>query len=181
MISSAAQALAEIIVRVAFEFERHAARHERAETLARAAGEFEMNRVVRQAVRPVLLRDFAAGDRADDAIDVADGQFGAHFFAALNRRFANVQQLRHVERFLDAVILVNLPVAADFRPGFGLVQNRREVEALRLPMLDGLPRHELVGAADHFVERAEAELRHDLAQFLGDEPHEIDDVVRARR
>ena len=28
---------------------------------------------------------------------------------------------------------------------------------------------EQVGAADHLVERAEAELRHDLAHFLGDE------------
>jgi hypothetical protein len=35
-----------------------------------------------------------------------------------------------------------------------------------LPVVDGLARFELVDAADHLVERAEAELRHDLAQFL---------------
>ena len=45
-------------------------------------------------------------------------------------------------------------------------------------MLDGLPRHKLVRAANHFVERAEAELGHDFAQFLRDEPHEIHDVLR---
>jgi len=118
-----------------------------------------MNRLVRQTVWPVFLRDFAADNRADDTVDIADWQFGADFFTALNRRFANFQQLRHIKRFLDAVVLVNLPVAADFRADFGLVQNRREVEALRLPMLDGLPRRQLVRAANHFVERAEAELR----------------------
>ena len=38
-----------------------------------------------------------------------------------------------------------------------------------------------VRAPDHFIERAEAELRHDLAHFLRDEVHEIDDVLRRRR
>ena len=32
-------------------------------------------------------------------------------------------------------------------------------------------------AADHFVDRAEAELRHDLAHFLRDEAHEVHDVL----
>src|SRR5947207_11197779 len=30
---------------------------------------------------------------------------------------------------------------------------------------------------DHFIEGAETQLRHDFANFLGDEAHEIDDVV----
>ena len=36
---------------------------------------------------------------------------------------------------------------------------------------------EHVDAADHLVDRAEAELGHDLAQLLGDEDHEVDDVL----
>ena len=35
-------------------------------------------------------------------------------------------------------------------------------------------RFQQVGAADHFVDGAEAELGHDFAHFLGDEAHEID-------
>ena len=36
---------------------------------------------------------------------------------------------------------------------------------------------EQVGAADQLVERAHAELRHDLAHLLGDEEEEVDDVL----
>jgi len=34
-----------------------------------------------------------------------------------------------------------------------------------------------VGAADQLVEPADAELRHDLARFLGDEEEVVDDVL----
>ncbi len=37
---------------------------------------------------------------------------------------------------------------------------------------------EPVAAADHLLEGAEAELGHQLAHFLGDEAHEVDDVLR---
>ena len=33
------------------------------------------------------------------------------------------EQPRHVERLFEAVVLVNLPVAADFRPDFRLIKN----------------------------------------------------------
>ncbi len=45
-------------------------------------------------------------------------------------------------------------------------------------MVDGVAGFEDVGAADHLVERAEAELGHDLADFLGDEAHEVHGVFR---
>ena len=137
-----------------------------------------MHRVFRQSVRAVLLRDFAAGDRADDAVDVVNRQFGADFFAALDGRLANVQKLRHVQRFFQAVILILRTKTADVRAHFGLMQNRREIEAFRLPMFDGLPRNQFVRAANHVFEFAETEFGHDFAQFLRDEPHEIDGVVR---
>ena len=48
-------------------------------------------------------------------------------------------------------------------------------------MVDGVAHFEHVDAAHHFVDRAEAQLRHDLAHLLGDEEEEIDDVLgRAR-
>ena len=37
---------------------------------------------------------------------------------------------------------------------------------------------EQVGAADHLVEAGEAELGEDFAHFLGDERHQVDDLVR---
>ena len=40
-------------------------------------------------------------------------------------------------------------------------------------MFDGFSRFEPIGAADHFVDRAEAELRHEFANFLRDELHEV--------
>ena len=46
------------------------------------------------------------------------------------------------------------------------MQDRREVEAARLPVIDGGSDVEPVDAADHLVDRAEAELRHVLAHFL---------------
>jgi len=76
------------------------------------------------------------------------------------------------------VPLVDLAEAAHFGTGFGLVQNRREVEALGFPMLDGLPRHQPIGAADHVFELADAEFCHDFAKFLRDEAHEIHDMIR---
>ena len=53
----------------------------------------------------VLLRDLAAGDGADHAIDVADRQLGRDLLAALDRRLAEVEQRGDVERLLEAVIL----------------------------------------------------------------------------
>ena len=52
---------------------------------------------------------------------------------------------------------------------------------MRLPVLDGVADVEHVDAADHLVDRAEAELGHDLAQLLGDEEHEVDDVLGLAR
>ena len=58
------------------------------------------------------------------------------------------------------------------------MENRRQVEVLGLPMLDGLPRHEFVRAPDHFIDRPETKFGHDLAEFPRDEPHKIHDMVR---
>ena len=43
--------------------------------------------------------------------------------------------------------------------------------------VDRASRLEPVDAADHFLDGAEAERRHDLAQLLGDEAHEVHDVL----
>ena len=45
-------------------------------------------------------------------------------------------------------------------------------------MVDGLLHFEFVHPADHLVDRAEAQLGHDLPQFFGNEEEEVDDVLR---
>jgi hypothetical protein len=76
------------------------------------------------------------------------------------------------------MILRDLAVATNVWPDFRLVQNLREVESLCLPMLHSFLRLQHVGASDHFIERAETELRHEFADFLGDERHEVHRVFR---
>jgi len=59
---------------------------------------------------------------------------------------------------------------------------RREVEALcAFQWSTARARLEPVGAADHLVDGAEAQLGHELAHLLGDEAHEVHHVLRARR
>src|SRR5919202_126610 len=118
---------------------------------------------------PVALGDFVAEDGTNHTVPVLDRQRGFYFFAILDRRFAQIEQHGYVERFVKTVVLRNLTVAPDFR----LVEDLREVESLCLPMLDGFLWLKYIGASDHFIERAEAELRHDLADFLRDEFHEV--------
>src|SRR5690606_26999708 len=43
---------------------------------------------------------------------------------------------------------------------------------------DRLPWLEALGVANHFLDRAVTELRHELARFLGDKPHEVHDMLR---
>ena len=71
---AAGQALADVVVGVAEQPQRDAARQERAERLPGRAGERDVDGVVGQAVAAVALGDLAAEHRADGAVDVADRQ-----------------------------------------------------------------------------------------------------------
>ena len=95
----------------------------------------------------------------------------------LERRPAALDQFV-VERPVDAVILLAHPAPGDRGGQRGHVEQRREIEAARLPVADRRFDVEAVGAANHLVDRAEAELRHQLAHFLGDEPEEVLDELR---
>ena len=74
------------------------------------------------------------------------------------------------------MILLELAIAADLGADGRLVEERREVEASGLPVVNGLAGFEFIDAADHFLNGAEAEFRHDLAEFLRDEAHEVHGV-----
>ena len=51
------------------------------------------------------------------------GKLGDDFFAAFDRRLADVEELRDVERLVDAVVLLDLAEAADLRTDFGLIED----------------------------------------------------------
>ena len=70
--AAARQALADIVVGVAFELEGDAAREQRAEALAGGAGELDVDGVVRQAGVAVALGDLAREHGAGGAVGVAD-------------------------------------------------------------------------------------------------------------
>ena len=82
-----------------------------------------------------------------------------------------------IERALEAMILrlalIHLRAGRNVRP----VEDAREIDLPRLRMIDALALFQLVGAADHLVEAAEAELRHVFPHLFGEEHEEGDDIV----
>ena len=167
--AAAGQTLADVVVGRTLQLERDAAREKRAEALARDAFERDVDRVLGQALVAVLARE-----RRPDSIAPTErlalrmrcvSRTGCCFSSAgLRRRDQLV-----VERAREAVILLFLLRTRDFRRHLRLMEDAREVEAARLPVRDARAHVEQIGAADHLLERAEAQLRHELAHFLGDE------------
>src|SRR5690606_38604468 len=90
--AAARQALADIVVRLADEVERDAARKERTEALPRAAGKLDVDGVVRQARVAVSPGYFRGQHRAHRAIDVADGHLDLDRFAPGERRLRKLDE-----------------------------------------------------------------------------------------
>ena len=176
---AARQPLADVVVRVAFEAQRDAARHERAEALAGRPGELQAESCRRAALGAAPPRHLGTEHRADRrGSTLRIGSVERHRASLLERLAAAGDQLV-VERAASRP----WSCARTCRRGAAgrhlrLVQHGREVEPARLPVLDRRPHVEAIDAADHLVHRAEAERRHVLAHFLGDEAEEVDDELR---
>ena len=137
--------------------------------------------VLRQAGCTEASGDLATGDGADYTMDVADREAGLDPGTAFDRRLAQIEQRRHIERLVESVVLVDLPIASDLRTRIGLVEDVAEIESLRLPVIERHLRLEPIDAADHLLETTEAELGHDLAQVARDEAHEVHHMLRITR
>ena len=61
-------------------------------------------------------------DGADDSVDIGDGQHCRNFLSFLDGRFANLQQLCDIERFVEAMVLLLGAVATDFGANVWLVE-----------------------------------------------------------
>ena len=147
----ARQSLADVVVGLADQIERDAARQERAEALPGGAGELHVDRVVGQALVAVAARDLARQHRADRAVDVADRQDERR-----PSRRARAPGARARSACCRAPCPGRGPAprrgGAARRPAPPGSEDAREVEPLRLPVLDALSRVEQIGAADQLVE-----------------------------
>ncbi len=83
------------------------------------------NRIVRQAVHAVTTCNFTTYNRSDNTVNVRNWQDGMHMLLALNSRLTNSEQLRYVQRAIQAMILRHLAEAAYFFAHIRLVQKRR--------------------------------------------------------
>ncbi len=118
-----------------------------------------------------------AEHRPDGAVDVADGELAFDGGAVGDRVPGDGDELV-VQGLLEAVVLrdeVSLARAVGALDGG---EDRREVEAARLPVRDGLGRVEVADLADRLREGAEPERREVLADLLGDVLEERLDELR---
>ncbi len=86
------KALADIVVGVADQLEGDTGRQERADRLARRAGERDVDGVVGQALRAVAAGDLGAEQGADGAVDVAHRQLEPHRMRVLERPLGELDQ-----------------------------------------------------------------------------------------
>ena len=140
-----------------------------------------MDRTVGKHSGADLADDVVRQHPADDAVDVDDRQLAVHAFAPLDRWLRVLDQLV-VDGVGETVVLIVYSVHAEAVLGLGGgLQDRGEVQALRLPVFDRRIHLEGVHPADHVVDGAETELRHDEPQFLGDHEEVVDDMLRGAR
>ena len=111
--------------------------------------------------RPVAAAapgDLGAEHRADGAVDVADGALDVHRLAPVQRRLGRLDE-RHVEGPIEAVVLRDRVVQRLAVAVLGRGEDRRQVEAVRLPVVDGRAGVEHLDVADRLLQRAEPERR----------------------
>ena len=77
------------------------------------------------------------------------------------------------------MVLIHLAVGTDFRANVWAIEDFTVVKPFGFPMIDGGAHFEFVDTADHFWDRTEAKLRHNLAELFGDVVHEVNNCVSA--
>src|SRR5471030_8695 len=131
-------------------------RQEGTKALAGGAGETDRDRILRQTRMTMLHGYFAREHGTDRAIDVADRHLDPHRLALGERGLSGGDQLV-VERLVETVLLALAVPDLDAGLGRHLVEDLRQVDATRLPMIDRLLHVEAIDPADHLAERPEAQ------------------------
>src|SRR5579862_5504015 len=172
----AGEALRKVVVRVALDLDGHAVREPRAEALPGGARELDADRVRRQAVCAPAPGDLGGEHRTRRPVPVRDREGELDRLAPLEGRPGEFDDAV-VECLLEPVVLRLHAAARDTGVDLGRREDLFQIYAARLPVARDVAHVEHVDAPHHLVERAEPEIGHDLAQLLGDEEHEVDDVL----
>ena len=174
---AAGEPLADVVVRVADQRQLDAGREPaRRRTVPAEPSQREPDRPGRESRRSVRLRHRMREQAADRTVDVADVELGLDGRSILDRRPCLLDQLP-VERVVKGRDLRLHASDRYARRDVERLQQRREIETPFLPPLDRIVGLEQIGTADQVVEAPDAETRHDPARLLGDEEHEVDDVL----
>ena len=171
---AAGETLAEIVVGVAGELDRESLRDERAEGLSAAALRFDDIGVGREGIAE-SLRDLGAEDGSEGAVGARDADVHLVRLLFLHERLEAGQERVLVEGLFELEVEDVLLVEVRGIP-VPVAEDRREVDgfgALCDPLFAGLYE---VGATYKFIDCADAELCHYLAELLCDEGHEVHDV-----
>ena len=163
--AAAGQALADVVVAFAFQFQGDPVRDPGAEALSGNTVEFDVNGVFRESFQPVAFGNTSGKHGADSTIAVHDRGFDLHRLTALQCRPGLFDQLV-IQCLVEAVVLFFAVENGDVRAGLRLVQDARVVQAPGFPVVNAFTHIQFVGAADHFVHRAEAQFRHQLTNFF---------------
>src|SRR5277367_889762 len=84
---------------------------------------------------------------------------------------------RVIERLFETMVLRDSLAACDTAGQRRLIQDGREINARRLPVINGRFPFNSVNPADHFVHGAEPQLRHVLAYLLGEKEKEVNHML----
>ena len=181
---AARKALAKVVVGVAAHVERNAARQEGAKALTGRTIAIDGDGAGGQALG-MRLGHRIAQDGAHAAVDVGD--IGAEANRTQVRtgigRIGHKQ--RGVERLVELAVRSHLgqEVTAVGTRDVGTKltgrarQHGRQIQQVGLAVARDLDLAQALGMADHLVDGAEAQARHDLAQLLGHKEHKVLDVL----
>ena len=133
---------------------------------------------VRKPLAAIGFGHLVAEHGADRAVHVGDRGREPDRRAGVERLAAHHDQLL-IERLVQTVVLARTAVQVLVHERrFGLVQDRRQVQLVGLPVLGGLGGVQRVDLADRLVEGAEAQLGQQFPDLLGDEHEEVLDELR---
>ena len=168
--AAAGQALADIIIGVADQLQRHAAREEGAEALPGRTGQPRLQTAVRQPGMAVPPRDFPRRHRPGRAVGIGDRALDPGRQRAIQR----LDQLTVDRRTGGAAERRNMAARAI---RLRHMKQPGKIDPLTFPVPPDSRGIEQVGAADQLLQPAQAEPGEDFAHLLGDEEEVIDHML----
>src|SRR4029453_16079930 len=172
--------LGQIVVAVTFQPQRDAGGEERAEALSRRAFEGDVDSAVRETFASSGLGYLVAQDRSNRAIDIPNRDRGANGLTGVQRRSADLDQLL-VQRLSYPVILNCRVVQHRSLGKLWPVQDRPEIETVRLPVCFRPCRVEDLDVTDRLVDGPETQRCKVFPNFLRNELKEVDHELRLAR